>query len=287
MAGLRVRALTPAFGAEVSGLKPAESLDDATCRELQQLIRERELLLFRDFDIDRRFQTYLAELLATEGQPDPAVVDANAARQSNFYISNRLENAAAPFGELLFHSDAMWSPGPYDILTLWAQDVVPPVTPTRFASVTHAWETLPDDLRARVEGRSVVQTNQVQERGEAEARILLATRDEITTTTPIGHRNPRSGRTMLYVCSMMTGHVVGLPADESEELLAALFAHIERPDDTWQHDWRNGDLVVWDNQAVMHARGDVAAEGPARTLRKAGSPVVPAGAIAAQSYTMR
>ena len=286
MGALQVRELTPAFGAEVSGLEPALTVDDATCRELQQLFRERELLLFRDFAIDRRFQTYLCELLATEGQPDPDVVDANAARQESFYISNKRDGAAAPFGELLFHSDAMWSTEPYDVLSLWAEEVAPPVTPTRFASVTHAWDTLPADLKARVEGRSVVQTNQVQVRGDHEERILQAEREERTVVTPIGHRNPRSGRTMLYVCSMMTSKVLDLPPDESEELLTALFDHIADPASTWQHEWRNGDLVVWDNLAVHHARGDVEIEGPVRTLRKASSPVVPAG-VPSQTYTMR
>jgi taurine dioxygenase len=289
MSTIQVRELTPAFGAEVSGLEPARQLDDAVCLELQALLRDRELLLFRDLDIDRRFQTYLCELLRTQGQPDPDLVDENAQRQSTFYISNTLENAAAPFGELMFHSDAMWSTEPYDILSLWAEEVVAPVTPTRFTSVTQAWDTLPDDLRARVEGRSAVQTNQVQERGEKDGRLLLATRDERTTTTPVGHRNPRSGRTMLYVCAMMTSKVLDLAPDESEELLTELFDHIADPSRTWEHEWRNKDLVIWDNLAIQHARPDVADDGPVRTLRKSASPVVPAG-VAAQSsdsYTTR
>jgi alpha-ketoglutarate-dependent taurine dioxygenase len=288
MPALQVRELTPWFGAEVSGLAPNEPVDDATCRELQQLFKDREVLLFRDFAIDRRFQNYLCELLRSDGQPDPEVVEANAARQSNFYISNKIETAAAPFGELSFHADAMWSSGPYDVLSLWAEHVVPPVTPTRFTSVTHAWDTLPDDLRARVEGLSVEHTSEVQLRGENEGRLLQAARDVRTTITKIGHPNPRSGRTMLYVCSMMTSHVIGLPPDESEALLTELFAHIEAPARTWQHEWQNGDFVVWDNLAIQHARGDVIADGPARTLRKAASPAVPADVMGPQTYaTMR
>jgi alpha-ketoglutarate-dependent taurine dioxygenase len=289
MTTMEVRDLTPAFGAEVSGLEPARALDEAVVVELQELLRERELLLFRELAIDRRFQTYLCELLRTEGQPDPDLVDENAERQATFYISNTLENAAAPFGELLFHSDAMWSTAPYDILSLWAEEVVAPVTPTRFTSVTEAWDTLPDDLRARVEDRAAVQTNQVQERGGDDGRLLLATREERTTTTSVGHRNPRSGRTMLYVCAMMTSEVLDLPADESEGLLNELFDHIADPARTWEHEWRNNDLVIWDNLAIQHARPDVAGDGPVRTLRKSASPVVPAGVAAqsADSYTTR
>jgi len=287
MSTLQIRELLPSFGAEVSGLEPAERLDDETCAELQRLFAERELLLFRGLDADRHFQTYLCEMLRGQGQPDPAVVDHNTARHESFYISNTRDQAAAPFGELNYHSDAMWSSVPYDVLSLWAEEVEPPVIPTRYVSVTHAWDTLPADLRARVEGKSVVQTNQTQVRGDNEDRLLIAGRDERTTTTPIGHRNPRSGRTMLYVCSMMTSKVVGLPDDESEQLLEELFVHINNPAGTWQHDWSDGDLVIWDNLAVQHARDDVAADGPVRTLRKATSPETPVGVVEQTYATQR
>jgi alpha-ketoglutarate-dependent taurine dioxygenase len=286
MSTLQVRELMPGFGAEVSGLEPAYELDDATCRELQALLRDRELLVFRNFEIDRRFQTYLCELLRTEGPPDPVMVDENAARQESFYISNKLENAAAPFGELMFHSDAMWSTVPYDVLSLWGEKVEPPVTPTRFSSVTRAWETLPDDLRERAEGKLVEQTNQIQVRGDNEGRLLLTQREERTTITPLGHRNPRSGRTMLYACSMMTSKVLDVSPEESEDLLNALFEHIAEPSGVWQHEWQPNDLVIWDNLAIQHARGDVEVEGPVRTLRKSAAPVVPAGVAASQTYTM-
>jgi taurine dioxygenase len=281
---LHVRRLTPWFGAEVSGLVPAETLDEATCRELQQLMNDRELLVFRDLDIERYFQNYLCEVLCGEGQPDPEVVAYNADRQGTFYISNTREGAAAPFGELMFHSDATYSTGPYEILSLWGEEVAAPVAPTRFASVTHAWDTLSDELRDRVDGRFAEQTNQVQDRAAEGERLLKAIREERTIVTPVGHVNPRSGRTMLYVCSMVTKRIIDMEPDESEQLLGELFAHTEAPGSVWEHEWRNNDLVVWDNLAVQHARPDVEADGPARTLRKAASPAVPAGLVAQQAY---
>jgi alpha-ketoglutarate-dependent taurine dioxygenase len=281
---LQVRELTPWFGAEVSGLEPTEPLDDATAAQLQQLMNDRELLVFRDLEIDRHFQTYLCELLNSVGPADPQKVDENAERQARFYISNKIEGAAAPFGELLFHSDATYSTGPYEILSLWGEDVVPPVAPTRFASVTHAWDTLPDDLRAAVEGRVAEQSNQVQDRSGDGGPILTAIREERTITTPVGYVNPRSGRTMLYVCSMVTSRILDMDPDESEALLQRLFDHIQSPENVWEHEWRNNDLVVWDNRSMQHARPDVAEEGPVRTLRKAASPGVPAGLAATKGF---
>jgi taurine dioxygenase len=66
---------------------------------------------------------------------------------------------------------------------------------------------------------------------------------------------------------------VGLGPDESEELLEELFQYLYAPANLLEHVWRNGDLVVWDNFAVQHARANVRTDGPARTLRKVYSPV--------------
>lgn len=281
---LQIRELTPWFGAEVSGFVPTQTLDEATCRQLQQLMDARELLVFRDLVFDRYAQSYLCELLRVKGEPDPAVVASNAEQQASFYVSNQREGAAAPFGELMFHSDAAYSTGPYEIVSLWAEEVVPPVAPTRFVSVSHAWETLPDELRTRVQGLVAEQSNQVQDRGGDGQRLLKTVREETTITTPVGHSNPRSGRTVLYVSPLVTKRIVGLDPDEGESLLAELFAHTYQPKNVWTHEWSDGDLVIWDNLSVQHARPDVDEDGTVRTLRKATSPPFPADHVALELY---
>lgn len=273
---LEVRELTPWFGAEVSGLVPAETIDEASCRELQELMKDRELLVFRDFAIDRYFQNYLCELFRVEGQPDPDVVAYNTEQRGSYYVSNKREGAAAPFGTLMFHSDCTHLTQPPEILSLWGEEVVPPVAPTRFASVTRAWDTLPNDLRARVEGKFAEQSNLVQNRGANGERLLMVIRPERTITTPVSIVHPRSGRGVLYVSPLVTKRILGLDHDESEALLAELFAHTQQPQSVWTHEWRNNDLVVWDNLALQHARPDIEEDGPVRTLRKAASPAIPA-----------
>ena len=112
-----------------------------------------------------------------------------------------------------------------------------------------------------------------QTRGDDDGELLQPIREQIQSSTkPIGNPHPRTGRTMLYVCQMMTQEIVELPNDESEGLLEELFAHLYNPDNLWQHEWRNGDLVAWDNLAVQHARSDVQIDGPVRTLRKVIAP---------------
>jgi taurine dioxygenase len=97
--------------------------------------------------------------------------------------------------------------------------------------------------------------------------------EEKSTTQPLVRLHPRTGRPLLYVSAMGTSHVVELPRAASDALLAELFAVLYDPALVYEHNWRNGDLVIFDNLLMQHARGDVLADGPARTLRKVIAPV--------------
>jgi taurine dioxygenase len=279
MSQLQVRSLTPGFGAEIVGFEFQGEVDEPTRRQLRETFDGRGLLLFRGLDIDRTAQAYLSELVITD---EPLSLDDAAeiaAKQDGFWISNKEPGAAAPFGRLLFHSDMMWSDDPFQVLSLYGVDIEPPVVPTIFASAVSAWETLADDLRTRAEKLRVLHVTGPEgfddrRRGLEDGDLVNPVREQtLSRTTPIGLRHPRTGRTLLYASQGMTKEVVGLPVDQSEDLLEALFDHLYRPADLWQHEWRNGDLIIWDNLAVQHARSAVSVDGPARTLRKIGSPI--------------
>jgi alpha-ketoglutarate-dependent taurine dioxygenase len=269
---MEIQELDAPFGAEVVGLDPAADLDADTTRDLRRAFDTRGLLLFRSLHANHPFQVRLSETLIGNDTGIPRGLDRSP--DDTFYISNRRDGAAAPYGRLPFHSDAMWSEDPPLVLSLAAIDVEPPVTPTIFASAVHGWATLGPELRARVEPLRAVHIAGLVRRGDHHDEVLIPTFEQTNTTvTPIRFRHPRTGQTLLQACEQMTLEIEGLRAEESEALLAALFAHLYDPATRWEHEWRNGDLVVWDNLAVHHARRNVPAEGPARTLRKYFSPI--------------
>jgi taurine dioxygenase len=278
MARFQVRKLTPAFGAEIEGLDPSR-LDAEDCRSLRQVFDDRNVLLFRDLDLDRTAQFRLAEIVMGKESPSDEEAAAGAAQQDGFWISNKEPGAAAPFGRLMFHSDMMWSDDPFQILSLYGVDVEQPAVPTVFASTIHAWDTLPDSLRTRIDGLQAVHVTgpegfDSRRRGSDDGRLVQPIRDVVlSSTASVGHHHPRTGRTMLYVSQGMTKEITGLSHEESENLLEDLFKHLYSPANLWQHEWRNGDLIIWDNLAVQHARSDVSTDGPARTLRKVATPV--------------
>jgi len=258
----RVRELTPAFGAAIEGLDLRRELDDDTTRALRRVFDDRGVLVFRGLDLGADDQARLAGLLV-DGEP---VV-------YRHHMSNREPEEYATFGSLLFHSDMMWVDTPMELLSLYGLEVEQPSLPTVFVSATRAWETLPEPLRVRVADlRAVHVTGQQTRRGKTEELLPVVHERVRSATKPVALRHPRTARTILYVSQMMTSHVDGLEPDESEALLDELFAHLYAPANTWQHDWRDGDLVAWDNLAVQHARPPVALDGPARVLRKVIAP---------------
>jgi taurine dioxygenase len=271
---LRISEITSGFGAAIEGWSSGVDLDDATVGRLRDTFDEYQVLVFRDVDVTVDDQRYLCGLLVGDRAPaDRASAEANAHLYAT-RISNKDEDGNAPSGRLLFHADGMWSARPQELLSLYGEAVDLPSVPTVFASAVRAWERLPDDLRARIRDRTAVHaTGQRDRGGHAPGELLEAQRTaERSRATSIPMTHPRTGAPILYVSQMMTTHVEGLLPDESEALLEELFEVLYAPENTVEHDWRTGDLVLWDNLAAQHARGTVTEQGPERSLRKVIAP---------------
>jgi len=281
---VEIRKLHRDIGVEVLGFEPRLPLDEETARTLRTAFDECGLLLFRDLQIDLASQNYLSQAMigADLTGIDWRVVPENV---REYYISNREERGGAPFGRLLWHSDMMWSESAFQLLGLYGVDVEQPSTPTLFVSATHAWDTLPSELRSRVEGRFAVHGHEgsyIQKESKMDSNLLVSSfAVNETVRLPIGRRHPRTEKTILYVCQQMTQGIDGLPEEESQELLEALFQHLYASEENvFAHQWRKGDLVLWDNLTLQHARPNLEHEGPARTLRKTYAPPASAKSMA-------
>jgi taurine dioxygenase len=272
MAQISIRKITPSVGAQVEGFDPRGEIDGATWRQLCNAFDESGVLVFRDIDLDVAMQHKLVEVLHAGG--DLSAVEGTETKRFS-YVSNKETNGGAPYGRLLFHSDMMWSDIPNQTPSLYAVEAEQPPVPTTFVSVTHAWSTLPAELKERVCGLRARHESGQQGRGASahEAELIQPQWDRLRdTVTPVAMSHPRTGQTMLYVCEQQTREIVELPKTESDELLDLLFEHIYKPELVMAHHWRAGDLVIWDNQAIQHGRPFVQGDGPARTLRKIHAP---------------
>jgi alpha-ketoglutarate-dependent taurine dioxygenase len=274
MTDLRITEITPDFGATIEGWSPTAELDEATIGQLRAAFDEYQVLVLRDLDVPAHAQQYLCGLLVGNRPPTGRADAESNAHLYSTRISNKDDDGNAPHGRLLFHADGMWSEHPQELLSLYGETVELPSVPTVYVSAVRAWERLPDDLRARIDGRAAVHaTGQRDRGGYADGELLAPKRTaERSRATTLPTIHPRTGRPILYVAQMTTTHIEGLSPDESEQLLDELFDVLYAPDNRVEHDWRPGDLVVWDNLAAQHARGKVTEIGPERSLRKVIAP---------------
>jgi taurine dioxygenase len=91
---------------------------------------------------------------------------------------------------------------------------------------------------------------------------------------------------MLYIDQRSTYGIADLTPRENEEFMRALHAHLYAPENVLEHPWRKGDLLLWDNLALQHARPNVQIQGPARVLRKVYAPKPQASRYSAPEYSM-
>jgi taurine dioxygenase len=169
----------------------------------------------------------------------------------------------------------MWARKHQEVLSLYGLAVEPPVASTSYVSMGHRWDALPEELRVRVDGleaRHGFDTKYPNRGADDDVADGFYARP-VSLVRPVAYRHPRTGRTLLYVSQQATMEIVGLSAEENEELLGELFAHLYAPEHVYEHDWREGDLVVWDNIATQHGRANVVLDGRVRTLRKVTGPL--------------
>lgn len=181
-------------------------------------------------------------------------------------VSNVVENGK-PIGlsdaGSEWHTDMSYMKAPTYLSMLYAMEV--PVDPsdeplgaTRFVSTAHAYDTLPAELKARIEGRRAIHSyaTRYRRRQEAGGKRYALTEEQRNRTPDVEHpivrTHPRTGRRCLYVNAAYVISIPGMPNDEGSALIRAMCEHITRPDVVYTHRWQVGDLLMWDNVATQH-----------------------------------
>jgi taurine dioxygenase len=183
------------------------------------------------------------------------------------YVSNVRDDGIVREGALLFHSDFAFTHAPVTAISLHALDVPDDGAPTLFANAVRAAELLPDDLRRRLMGRTVVNLYDFRLPDDEPMRIANADPRAPRCEHPVIGVHPASGAPVVMANEMHTDHIVGVPRAESDALLADLFAVLYDAGNIYEHRWRVGDLLLWDNVALHHGRRVIPTDQP-RTLQR-------------------
>jgi taurine dioxygenase len=134
-----------------------------------------------------------------------------------------------------------------------------------------AYQQLSDSVKERLEGLQGLfaanYTTTSDDSGTARAAKDVLDPTWPRAIHPVVVPHPITGERCVYVEEMQTVEILGLAPDDGDALLDLLFERLYDPANIYEHNWRNGDLVVWDNLVVQHARRKVGAQIP-RTLRR-------------------
>ena len=177
-----------------------------------------------------------------------------------YVVSNVMENGAPigslGAGEATWHTDMSYLPDPPKASILYALEVPPSGGNTYFNSMYRAYETLPDAVKKRIEGKTLKHDGTYNSGGYVRQGIT-AIDDPVTspgTFHPLVCTHPETKRRVLYLGRRRNAYIEGLSLAESESLLDELWSHANREELEWHNEWRVGDLVLWDNRCTMHRR---------------------------------
>jgi alpha-ketoglutarate-dependent 2,4-dichlorophenoxyacetate dioxygenase len=262
---LTFRKLNPHFAAEVVGAIDLRSVNDrATLDQLRAGMDEFAVLVVRDqpftdaeqLAFAQRFDGTLhtktgAAVLTKSRLGNEALADISNVDENGEILKSSDRRRMYALGNRLWHTDASFQdpPGRYSMLSA---RVVPPVAAdTEFADMRSAYDALDAETRAKLDGlrahHSIAYSRQVLgfEFSEEEQEKLKG------AVHPLVRTNPRTQQRSLYLASHAS-RIVDWPIPEGRLLLRDLMEHATQPRFVYRHQWRVGDLVIWDNLATMH-----------------------------------
>lgn len=255
-----IRALDAPLGAEVIGLDLSRPVSDADFSRLHRAHLDHHVLVFRDQRITP------AEQVAFSRRFGPLQIHVlrnfQLAEHPEVLIVSNIKENGEPIGlgdaGHYWHSDLSYKATPSLGSMLHAQELPAEGGDTLFANQHLAWERLPQALRTRVEGLRaehsyLAKYEELRARNPWRPRLTQAQIDEVKPAVhPVVRTHPETGRRALFVSEHFTTRIVGLPEDESRDLLAALFAHTSEDSLVYRHQWQPHDMVFWDNRSVTH-----------------------------------
>ncbi|MBT2322179.1 TauD/TfdA family dioxygenase [Variovorax paradoxus] len=256
-----VRRFDAPVGAEVLGLDIAQPINEADFARIHRAHLDHHVLVFRGQRItpaqhiafSRRFgplEIHVLHQFHLENHPEILIVS-NIKKENGEPLG--LGDAGA-----YWHSDISYKPEPSLGSLLHAQELPSEGGDTLFADQHLAWEGLAPELQRRIlplkaEHSYLAKYEELRAKNPWRPKLSQAQIDKVAPAVqPVVRTHPETGRRALFVSEHFTTRIVGLPQDESDALLAELFAHSVKPEYVYRHRWAPHDLVFWDNRSLMH-----------------------------------
>jgi len=250
--GFQILPLSDLMAAEVIGLDMSRPLDPATREAVHQAFLTYQLLVFRDQKLTKPQQIAFTEQFGTlerhtkfnKGQDDYPLV----------HVVSNLGPDGKPSGTVkstLWHSDKSFRPEPSMATILHAVTMPPDGGDTVFANMYAAYEALPAREKEFLKGKKVVHSWELSRENIGRVMSEDEIRDAPPNAHPLARVHPETGRTSLFL-GMHASHIEGMPFEAGRAKILELEAHATKPEFTFRHTWRLGDMLMWDNRCLLH-----------------------------------
>jgi taurine dioxygenase len=258
---LDVVPLTKYTGAEIRGLDLRTKPDDDTVKAIYQAWLDHLVIIFPDQKLSQedliRVTGYFGEIGELHRPPKYFPKGYSKILPGIMMISNIRENGepigALPDGEMMFHHDMIHSEVPSKGTLLYSVEIPSKGGNTLFASGYAAYDTLDPAVRNALEGKKAAHHYNY---GSVKKGDNKGTEAFGECVHPVFRTHEDTKRKAVYVNRLMTVKILDMPEDESTDLLNKLFDHSEKKEFVYEHEWRLGDLLLWDNRCSTHARTD-------------------------------
>ena len=279
-----------ALGAEITGIDLSGDVSGAQREFIVNAYIANQVLLFRGQSLTFSDLLRLRELFGPPGLAANQLLGLGRKKylpdevpDEITIVSNITDAEGKPIGalgngEAYWHTDSSFTETPISASLLHAVEVTEQGGETAFLNMYRAYEEMPAGLAARVNGRYANHSKVHNSAGVRRPEFAEVTDPSKAPGVkhPIVRTHPVSGRKCLYLGRRLNSYIFDLPLAESEQTLDELWAHACQEKYAWQHKWRVGDLLVWDNRCTMHHR-NAFAPNARRLMHKsttAGEPVV-------------
>ena len=255
MSKFQINRLTPAIGAEISGVDFSTPLTNSILDTVYQLILDHQVIFFRNQRLSPQAHLQLAESLGEVDVPHPiyphlpecpAVMvldfDGNRPQDTDVWHTDLTFKGTGPFASILYSRQVPSVGGD----TLWA-------------SLTAAYEALPEGIKSEIANLRAVhdmgdfRNNFVVNEPNGDAEKLMDAHSSLGNAIhPLVKEHPVTGDPLLFCNPAFTIHIEGLKASDSTRLLTYLFSHLTQPEYQVRFRWSKDTVAIWDNRCTMH-----------------------------------